>query len=51
MKEIKLTVAHSTLGEGNYESPVVKVAEFNTEGVLCASGDHEDWGIDDDLWS
>ena len=52
MKEIKLTVAHSTLGEGNYESPEVSVLETSTEGILCASTQDnafESWG-EEDLW-
>ena len=45
------TAANFTLGGGSYESPTVSVVEVLSEGVLCASGDHEDWGYDDDLWS
>ena len=36
---------------GNYRSPEVTVAEIFNEGVLCLSGSHEDWEIDNDLWS
>ncbi len=45
------TAANFTLGGGSYESPTVSVVEVLSEGVLCMSGDHEDWGTDDDLWS
>ena len=38
MKTNKLTVAHSTLGGGNYRSPEVTVTEIANEGVLCMSG-------------
>ena len=45
------TAATLSLGARSYESPAVTVVEVLSEGVLCASGDHEDWGYDDDLWS
>ena len=45
------TAATLSLGVRSYESPAVTVVEVLSEGVLCASGDHEDWGYDDDLWS
>ena len=48
----KLTTAGTlSLGARSYESPAVNVVEVLSEGVLCASGDHEGWGYDDDLWS
>ena len=48
----KLTTAVTlSLGARSYESPAVNVVEVLSEGVLCASGDHEGWGYDDDLWS
>ena len=37
MNKILMTAAGSTLGSGSYESPVAKVAEIHSEGVLCAS--------------
>lgn len=43
--------ANQALGVCSYESPTVSVVEVLSEGVLCMSGDHEDWGTDDDLWS
>ena len=45
------TAANFTLGGGSYESPAVSVVEVLSEGVLCASGNHEGWETDDDLWS
>ena len=48
----KLTTAATlSLGVSSYESPAVNVVEVLSEGVLCMSGDHEEWGTDDDLWS
>ena len=48
----KLTTAATlSLGARSYESPAVIVVEVLSEGVLCASGQHEEWGTDDDLWS
>ena len=32
-----------TLSEGIYEAPAVNVMELETEGVLCASGQNEEW--------
>ena len=51
MKNNKLTVAQSYLGEGSYVSPAVAVSEISNEGVLCVStnGSHESWG-EEDLW-
>ena len=43
--------ANQALGVCSYESPAVSVVEVLSEGVLCASGNHEEWGTDDDLWS
>ena len=37
MKNNKLTVAQSYLGEGSYVSPAVAVTEISNEGVLCMS--------------
>lgn len=44
------TAANFTLGGGSYESPAVSVVEVLSEGVLCASGDHEAWDEDDLDW-
>ena len=43
--------ANQALGVCSYESPAVSVVEVVSERVLCASGNHEEWGTDDDLWS
>ena len=51
MNKTLTTAALPTLGASSYVSPEAKVTEIHTEGVLCMSGDHEAWGIDDDLWS
>ena len=45
------TAATLSLGARSYESPAATVVEVLSEGVLCASGQHEEWGTDDDLWS
>lgn len=45
MKTIKLTVAKTSLGGGNYVSPEATVSEIHSEGVLCVSSpDSEGWG-------
>ena len=51
MNIILKPVATATLGSCNYESPVVTMEDLVVEGVLCQSGNHEEWGTDDDLWS
>ena len=51
MNKILMNAANSTLGARSYETPAVNVVEVLSEGVLCASGDHEGWGYDEDLWS
>lgn len=43
MKKILMNAANLTLGEGSYESPEVKVTEIHSEGVLCTSGQFEEW--------
>ena len=44
------TAATLSLGVRSYESPAVNVVEVLSEGVLCASGDHEAWDEDDLDW-
>ena len=51
MNKILTTAAPATLGISSYESPAITAVEVLSEGVLCMSGDHETWEIDDDLWS
>ena len=43
------TAATLTLGARSYESPAVTVVEVISEGVLCASGQLEGWGEEDDV--
>jgi hypothetical protein len=51
MNKILTTAAPATLGISSYESPAITAVEVLSEGVLCMSGDHEEWYTDDDLWS
>ena len=51
MNKILKTAASASLSTSSYETPAVTVMEVVSEGVLCASGQHEGWGYDDDLWS
>ena len=44
------TAATLSLGARSYESPAVTVVEVLSEGVLCASGDHEGWYEDELDW-
>ena len=50
MNKILMNAAGSSLGARSYESPEVNVVEIHSEGVLCASGDHEAWDEDDLDW-
>ena len=50
MNKILMNAANSTLGARSYETPAVTVVEVVSEGVLCASGDHEGWYEDDLDW-
>ena len=43
MNKILLTAAESTLRSGSYVSPEAKVTEIHSEGVLCTSGQFEEW--------
>lgn len=38
------------LGGGNYETPAASVVELNPEGVLCMSGQTEEWEEDTLIW-
>ena len=51
MNKILKTAASVPLGTCSYATPSVSVIEVKAEGLLCASGDHEGWGTDDDLWN
>ena len=39
-----------SLGGGSYETPEVKVTEILSEGVLCQSGNFEEWGEESISW-
>ena len=43
MTQILMTAADLALGVRSYESPKVMVAEVLSEGILCASGEIENW--------
>ena len=43
MNKILTTAASATLGTSSYVSPEAKVTEIHSEGVLCASGQFEEW--------
>ena len=51
MIKILITAASASHDTRSYATPSVSVIEVKSEGMLCASGDHEGWGTDDDLWS
>ena len=51
MNKTLTTAATLTLGARSYESPAITAVEVLSEGVLCASGQHQEWDIDNDLWS
>ena len=42
--------AAATLATGSYVSPAAKVVEISSEGVLCASGQFEEWTEDTLPW-
>ena len=50
MNKILKPAANSSLGVRSYETPAVSVVEVLSEGVLCASGDHEAWDEDELDW-
>ena len=39
-----------SLGVHSYKSPTITVVDVISEGVLCASGQHEGWFEDDLDW-
>ena len=43
MNKIKMTTAESTLRSSSYASPETLVSEMHSEGVLCTSGQIEEW--------
>ena len=42
--------ANQALGVCSYESPAVSVVEVLSEGVLCASGQLEEWNEENLEW-
>ena len=42
--------ASVSLGTSSYKSPTITVVDIISEGVLCASGQHEGWFEDDLDW-
>ena len=42
--------ANQALGVCSYESPAVSVVEVVSEGVLCASGQLEEWNEENLEW-
>jgi len=44
------TTAAPALGVCSYESPRTKVVEVLSEGVLCVSGQFEEWKQEDLTW-
>ena len=40
----------SVLAKDIYETPAVSVVEIASEGVLCSSGQFEEWGEEDLDW-
>ena len=50
MNNILNATASASLSS-SYEAPTAEPVGVTMEGILCASGDHEGWGTDDDLWN
>ena len=50
MTQNLVKVSDLTLEVRNYESPAMSVMEMNSEGVLCASGQLEEWKEDTIPW-
>jgi hypothetical protein len=44
------SAAALALGVRSYESPAVNVVEVLSEGVLCASGQFEEWNEEELPW-
>jgi hypothetical protein len=45
-----MTAADFALGVGSYESPEAAVVEIRSEGVLCQSGQFEEWKEEEIPW-
>ena len=50
MNRIFKTAIESALRSNGYESPEVVVTEIHSEGVLCASGQFEEWNEETLNW-
>ncbi len=50
MTQIFMNASDLSLGVGSYVSPALSVMEINSEGVLCASGQFEEWKEDTLPW-
>ena len=50
MNKISNNTAFASLGASSYESPTMTVVDIHSEGILCASGELEDWFEDDLDW-
>ena len=50
MSKILKTTATPTLGSSSYESPVATIEDLLSEGVLCTSGQLEEWEEDSINW-
>ena len=50
MNKTLTTAANLTLGVSSYVSPEVAVTEIHTEGVLCMSGQFQEWDEVDLNW-
>ena len=51
MNKILTTAAPATLGISSYESPAITAVEVLSEGVLCASGQLEEWDYKEFDWN
>ena len=49
MKKIVKNSAYAALSTSSYEAPAVTVVEVLSEGVLCASGQLENWEKGDEF--
>ena len=50
MKKILKTSAFASLDTSSYATPSVSVIEVKSEGMLCASGDFEEWNEETLPW-
>ena len=46
----KTTTASVTFGASGYEAPKAEVMDVHSEGIICASGELEDWWVEDLDW-